>query len=60
MASELSKSSKRHWYNITSLTAIPGHWSHYSLLKENITDSQDYVEGENVRKSFSCTNEGYL
>jgi len=39
---------------------MAGHWSHFSLLKENITDSQGYVGGAKVKKFFACKNEGYL
>ena len=42
----------------TSLTPSAGRWSHYLLLKENITDSLGYVGGSEVKKSFACTNEG--
>jgi len=58
--SKLSESSKRHWYNIKSLTLWAGRWSHCSLLKENITDSQGYAGGAKVKSHFACTNDGYL
>lgn len=48
-ASELSISSKTHWYTITSLIPITRRWSHCSLFKENTTDSQGYVGGAKVK-----------
>jgi len=37
-----------------------GHWSHYLLLKENITDSLGYVGGAEVKIPFYVQIRGYL
>ena len=44
----------------TSLTPSAGCWSHYLLLKENITDSLGYVGGYEVKSPFMYKWGGYL
>lgn len=41
----------------TSLTPHAEHWSHYFLLKENITDSQVYVRGARMKRLLHAKGE---
>lgn len=43
-----------------SLMPWVGRWSHYLLLKENITDSQGYVGGVMVKSHLHVQMRGYL
>ncbi len=48
----IKQKSQDTFVHHTSLVPVVGHWSHSSLLKEQIVDSQGYVEGAKVKSTF--------